>query len=111
MAKLKKMPPLPKLPKKPKPSASLAVHENWLRRVKDLKSSYQAKVNAVKKFNASVESDKKKKETIRKQIAGISGIAGVKSGSTKRRKSAKVSGTKRKKAAKKVARKSTRRRR
>lgn len=109
MAKLKKLPSAPKLPKKPKQSASLEVHENWLRRVRDLKKNYQAKVNAVKKFNASVISDKKKKESIRKQIAGISGIAGVSgiSGHRKRRKS-KVSGTKRRKS---VPKKSARKRR
>lgn len=107
MAKLKKIPVAPKLPKKPKPSASLATHQNWLSRVQALKKAYYAKVAEVKKYNAALESDKKKKEAIRKQIAGISGIAGVKGGTTKRRKKS-VSGVKRKKA---TAKKSAKRRR
>lgn len=51
---------LKKYPKKPKATASLAVHENWLKKVKE-----------VDKINNQIKADKKKKETIRKKIAGI----------------------------------------
>lgn len=49
-----------KFPKKPKAKASVAVLENYLKRVAD-----------VKKHNAGLITEKKKKETLRKRIVAI----------------------------------------
>jgi hypothetical protein len=102
MAKLKmlKLPKQPKLPKKPKRNASLAVKENFLRRVAEVKAKHSAKLKAVHAENAKRHKENQHSERLDTVISGINSVKVFSSSFSARsfHKRRKKAGTKHRKA-------------
>lgn len=75
MAKLKtpKQPKLLKYKRKPKASASLVTLENYLRHVKETDANNKKRLSEWQAEKKRVDAANKKAESLRKQVASISG--------------------------------------